>query len=437
MDQFVIEGGYRLNGTIEASGNKNAALALIAACLLTDEPVILRNMPDIGDVRIMCDIMRGLGASVEWQREWQGEEGVLRIHVRNITSHRADPRLTQQIRASIVLAGPMLARYGRVELSAPGGDVIGRRRLDPHIQALEQLGTSIDVTSGFNMQSGGLHGADILLDEASVLATENALMAAVLARGTTVIRNAASEPHVQDLSNFLVSLGAHIDGIGSNRLTIQGVERLHGGEFRCGADFMEVGSFIGAAAVTGGEIRIKNADPQHLDMIRLVFRRLGVIWEVEGQDVIVPRAQPMAIIPDLGNRIPVVKAQPWPAFPTDMMSSALLVATQSRGDVLFHEWMYDGRFFFTDKLVNMGARIVLCDPHRALVHGPTPLRGNLTITSPDIRAGMTLLLAALCADGVTTIRNIRQIDRGYQHVEEKLRALGAHIERTPIAEPAR
>jgi UDP-N-acetylglucosamine 1-carboxyvinyltransferase len=431
MDQFVIEGGHRLNGTIEASGNKNAALVLIAACLLTDEPVILRNMPDIGDVRIMCEIVRGLGASVEWQRE----PGVLRVHAQNITTHRADPRLTQQIRPSIVLAGPMLARFGRVELSAPGGDVIGRRRLDTHILALEQLGASIDVTSGFSMNADGLRGADILLDEASVTGTENALMAAVLADGTTVIRNAASEPHVQDLSNFLVSLGAHIDGIGSNRLTIEGVQRLSGGEFRCGADFMEVGSFIGAAAVTGGEIRIKNADPQHLDMIRLVFRRLGVTWEVEGQDVIVPRMQAMSIVPDLGNRIPVIKAQPWPAFPSDMMSIALLVATQSRGDVLFHEWMYDGRLFFTDKLVNMGARIVLCDPHRALVHGPTPLRGNVTITSPDIRAGMTLLLAALCAEGVTTIRNIRQIDRGYQHVEEKLRALGAHIERTPIAEP--
>ncbi len=431
MDQFVIEGGHRLNGTIEASGNKNAALVLIAACLLTDEPVILRNMQDIGDVRIMCEIVRGLGANVEWQRE----PGVLRIHAQTITTHRADPRLTQQIRASIVLAGPMLARVGRIELAAPGGDVIGRRRLDPHIQALEQLGTSIDVTSGFNMKTDGLHSANILLDEASVLATENALMAAVLATGTTIIRNAASEPHVQDLSNFLVLAGAHIDGIGSNRLTVEGVERLRGVEFRCGADFMEVGSFIGAAAVTVGAIRIKNADPQYLDMIRLVFRRLGVTWEVEDQDVIVPRSQAMSIVPDLGNRIPVVKAQPWPAFPSDMMSIALLMSTQSRGDVLFHEWMYDGRLFFTDKLVNMGARIVLCDPHRALVHGPTPLRGNVTITSPDIRAGMTLLLAALCAEGVTTIRNIRQIDRGYQHVEEKLRALGAHIERTPIAEP--
>jgi UDP-N-acetylglucosamine 1-carboxyvinyltransferase len=286
------------------------------------------------------------------------------------------------------------------------------------------------------MTASSLKGADILLDEASVTATENAVMAAVLAKGTTTIRNAASEPHVQDLCNMLTSLGGQIDGIGSNRLIIHGVERLHGGEFRIGADYLEVGSFIGAAVVTGGEIRIRNADPHYMDMIELVFRRIGVIWEVDGPDIVVPRSQPLTIVPDLGKRIPVIKAQPWPAFPSDMMSIALLVATQSAGAVIFHEWMYDGRLFFTDKLVSMGARIVLCDPHRALVQGPTALRGDLTITSPDIRAGMTLLLAALCARGVTVIRNIGQIDRGYQHVEEKLRSLGAHIEREPVPNSA-
>ena len=431
MEQFVIEGGHRLNGEIKASGNKNAALKLIAAALLTDEPVILRNVPDIADVHTMCDIVRGLGPSVEWL-----SDGVLRIHAKQITTHRADPALTQKIRASIVLAGPMLARYGALELAAPGGDVIGRRRLDTHILALQRLGASIDFADGFHMTTDGLKGANILLDEASVTATENAIMAAALAKGTTIIRNAASEPHVQDLCNFLVQCGAQIEGIGSNLLTIHGVERLHGTEFRVGADFMEVGSFIGAAVVTGGSIRIKEADPQHLEMIHLVFGRLGVVWEVDGQDIVVPRAQPLTIVQDLGNRIPVIRAQPWPAFPTDMMSIALLVATQARGAVLFHEWMYDARFFFTDKLISMGARIVLCDPHRALIQGPTPLRGNVTITSPDIRAGMTLLLAALCAEGVTTIRNIRQIDRGYEHVEDKLRALGAHIERQSIREPA-
>ena len=431
MEQFVIEGGHRLNGEIKASGNKNAALKLIAAALLTDEPVILRNVPDIADVHTMCDIVRGLGPSVEWL-----SDDVLRIHAKQITTHRADPALTQKIRASIVLAGPMLARYGALELAAPGGDVIGRRRLDTHILALQRLGVSIDFADGFHMTTDGLKGANILLDEASVTATENAIMASALAKGTTIIRNAASEPHVQDLCNFLVQCGAQIEGIGSNLLTIHGVERLNGTEFRVGADFMEVGSFIGAAVVTGGSIRIKEADPQHLEMIQLVFGRLGVVWEVDGQDIVVPRAQPLTIVQDLGNRIPVIRAQPWPAFPTDMMSIALLVATQARGAVLFHEWMYDARFFFTDKLISMGARIVLCDPHRALIQGPTPLRGNVTITSPDIRAGMTLLLAALCAEGVTTIRNIRQIDRGYEHVEDKLRALGAHIERQSIREPA-
>jgi UDP-N-acetylglucosamine 1-carboxyvinyltransferase len=427
MEQFVIEGGHRLNGVIEASGNKNAALKLIAACLLTDEPVVLHNVPDIADVRAMCAILRSLGASVEWQ-----SEGILRVHAREITSHQVDPELAQQLRASIVVAGPMLARAGRLELPAPGGDVIGHRRLDTHLLALERLGASIEANDRFIMTANGLKGADILLDEASVTATENAVMAAAMAKGTTTIRNAASEPHVQDLCNMLTSLGGQIDGIGSNRLIIHGVERLHGGEFRIGADYLEVGSFIGAAAVTGGEIRIKNADPHYMDMIELVFRRIGVIWEVDGPDIVVPRSQPLTIVPDLGKRIPVIKAQPWPAFPSDMMSIALLVATQSAGAVIFHEWMYDGRLFFTDKLVSMGARIVLCDPHRALVQGPTALRGDLTITSPDIRAGMTLLLAALCARGVTVIRNIGQIDRGYQHVEEKLRSLGAHIERVPV-----
>jgi UDP-N-acetylglucosamine 1-carboxyvinyltransferase len=429
MEQFVIEGGHKLNGEVEASGNKNAALKLIAACLLTDEPVTLHNIPDIADVRIMSDIVRGLGAKVERQ-----PDGALKIHAKQIATHRVDPKLAQQVRASIVLAGPMLARYGRLELAAPGGDVIGHRRLDTHFLALERLGASIELTDRFDLRADRLTGADILLDEASVTATENAVMAAVLARGTTTIRNAASEPHVQDLCLMLNSLGAQIDGIGSNRLIIQGVERLHGGEFRIGADYMEVGSFIGAAAITGGEIRIRNADPQHMDMIALMFRRIGVSWQVDGADILVPRSQSLAVVPDLGKRIPTIRPQPWPGFPTDLMSTTLLIATQAAGAIMFHEWMYDGRLFFTDKLVSMGARIVLCDPHRALVQGPTVLHGNVTITSPDIRAGMTLLLAALCAHGETVIRNIRQIDRGYEKVEEKLRALGAKIERVPVPE---
>jgi UDP-N-acetylglucosamine 1-carboxyvinyltransferase len=427
MDQLVIEGGHSLNGTVEIGGNKNAVLKLMAACLLTSEPVTLRNVPDIGDVRVMTEIMRSLGASVEWT-----EPHVLRIHAKQLTSHMVEARLAQKMRASIVLAGALLGRLGAVEIGVPGGDVIGRRRLDTHVLALEKLGAHIELGGNFRMQADGLHGANVLLDEASVTATENAVMAAAVAKGRSVIRNAACEPHVQDLCNLLNMLGANIDGIGSNRLVVEGAERLHGGEFRVGADYIEVGSYVGAAAVTGGEVRIQGADPQHLDMIALVFRKLGVEWDVEGEDVIVRRGQELRILPDLGNRIPVIKAQPWPAFPTDLMGIALLVATQCAGAVIFHEWMYDGRLFFTDKLVSMGARIVLCDPHRALVQGPAALRGGVTISSPDIRAGITLLLAALCARGATVIRNVGHIDRAYERIEEKMRALGAKIERIPI-----
>ncbi|MHB8628104.1 MAG: UDP-N-acetylglucosamine 1-carboxyvinyltransferase [Aggregatilineales bacterium] len=426
VEQLVIEGGHRLSGAIRVNGNKNSALKLIAACLLTDEPVILRNVPDIADVRVMCDILRGLGAQVEWQ-----SDHTLRIHAENIRTHRVDPKLASTIRASIVLAGPMLARYGQLDLPAPGGDVIGRRRLDTHVLALTKLGARIDFNGAFHMQADGLTGATILLDEASVTATENAIMAATLAHGTTTVGNAASEPHVQDLCHFLNGCGAQIDGIGSNTVTIQGVSKLHGGEFRVGADYLEVGSFIGAAAMTGSELRIQDADPHILGTIALVFARLGVTWQVEGNDILVPRSQTMMITPDLGNRIPQIKTQTWPGFPTDLLGIVLAVATQSAGTVLFHEWMYENRLFFTDKLTSMGARIVLCDPHRALVQGPTVLHGDLALTSPDIRAGMTLLLAALCAQGTTIIRNVGQIDRGYERVDERLRALGAHIHREP------
>lgn len=427
MDQFVIEGGHSLNGEVSVGGNKNAVPKLMAACLMTDQPVTLHNVPDIGDVRVMSDILRGLGVSVE-----RSDDNSLTIHAREVRTHRVNPALAARMRASIALAGPLLARLGAVELSPPGGDLIGRRRLDTHVLALQKLGATIEHEKGFSMNADGLHGANILLDEASVTATENAVMAAVMAKGTSRIRNAASEPHVQDLCRLLTTLGAKIDGIGSNQLTIEGVDRLGGGEYRVGADYIEVGSYIAAAVVTGGEVRIKHADPQHLDMIEIVYNKLGVHWTVEGEDIIVPRTQSMSVVPDLGRRLPVIKAQPWPAFPSDLMSVALLVATQCAGAVIFHEWMYDGRLFFTDKLVTMGARIVLCDPHRALVQGPSALHGNLTITSPDIRAGITLLLAALCARGETVIRNIEHIDRAYERVEQKLRALGARIERAPV-----
>ncbi len=396
-EQFVIEGNHRLHGEVTVSGNKNAALKMLPACLLTDEPVLLTNVPDIADVRVTLELLRRLGCEVERLADRR-----VRVHAREIVTRELDPEMCVRTRASIVFAGPMLARTGGVEFD-------GR----------------------FVMKTGGLRGADILLDEASVTATENAVMAAVLARGTTVLRNVASEPHVQNLCHMLNGMGAQISGIGTNCLTIEGVERLHGGEFRVEADYLEVVSFIGAAVVTGGEIRIRQADPQYLDMPALVFRKLGVAWEVEGSDILVPRGQALTIERDLGNQIPSIKAQPWPAFPSDMMSIALTVATQSAGTVLFHEWMYNSRFFFTDKLSAMGARIFLCDPHRAVVHGPTVLRAVPAISSPDIRAGMALLLAALCARGTTTIRNIGQIDRGYERVEEKMRGLGANIRREP------
>lgn len=426
-EQFVIEGNHHLEGEVTVSGNKNAALKMLPACLLTGEPVTLTNVPDIADVRVTLDLLRSLGAEVE---VLAGNR--VRVHAEEITCYALDRELSQRTRASIVFAGPMLARAGQLELPPPGGDVIGRRRLDTHVLALQSLGVQVDFNDSFKMRTSGLRGADILLDEASVTATENTLMAAVLAKGTTVIRNAASEPHVQNLCHMLNGMGAQISGTGTNCLTIQGVERLSGGEFRVEADYLEVISYVGATVVTGGEVRIRQADPQYLHMAALVFRRLGVVWEVDGNDLVVPRGQPLVIQRDLGDQIPEIKAQPWPAFPSDLMSIAVTVATQSAGTVLFHEWMYNSRFFFTDKLISMGARIFLCDPHRAVVHGPTVLRAVPNITSPDIRAGMALLLAALCARGTTTIRNIGQIDRGYERVEEKLRGLGAVIRREPV-----
>lgn len=430
MQQFVIEGGYPLNGVLEVGGNKNAVLKLMAACLLTDQPVTLTNVPSILDVRVMAEILRKLGASVTYDEAARR----MTIHAEQLQTHVVDAALSTRLRASIVLAGALLGRLGAAVLPFPGGDVIGRRRVDTHLLALQKLGAQIEVSRGFHMRTEGLRGADILLDEASVTATENALLAAARAKGTTVIRNAACEPHVQDLCRFLVMLGVSIEGIGSNQLTVHGTAQLGGGTFRVGADYIEVASYIGAAAITGGEVLIKNADPQHLAMIELVYNKLGVHWEVRGADIFVPRGQTMRIQPDLGNRIPTIKAQPWPAFPSDLLSIALVIATQSSGAVMFHEWMYDGRLFFTDKLVSMGARIVLCDPHRALVQGHTPLHGDLTISSPDIRAGIALLLAALCARGTTIIGNVQHIDRGYERVEEKLSALGAKIERVTTSQ---
>jgi UDP-N-acetylglucosamine 1-carboxyvinyltransferase len=395
----------------------------LAACLLTDQPLTLHNLPAIGDVAVMAELLAGVGVSVERldPRTW-------RVHARDVRSSELDPRLFGRIRGSITLAGPMLARTGRVHLPRPGGDVIGRRRVDTHFLALGAMGADLDTDGTFRLQSKRLHGADILLDEASVTATENAIMAATLARGTSIIRNAACEPHVQDLCHMLGQLGAQIEGIGSNTLTVQGVDRLSGGEYTIGPDYMEVGSDIALAVVTGGELLIKNAAPGHLRMVSLVFERLGVRFEIRGEDVFVPAEQPLVITPDIGGAIPSIYDAPWPGFPADLMSIAIVLASQSRGTVLIHEKMFESRLYFVDKLIWMGARIILCDPHRCVVQGPSPLHGD-EVESPDIRAGMALLIAALCARGQSVIRNIGQIDRGYEQVEEKLRRLGAKIER--------
>lgn len=423
MEEFVIEGGIPLKGVVTPSGNKNAALPLLAACLLTDEAVILRNVPNIRDIKTMRMLIESLGVEVAdlGDRSW-------RVTARTVRPADLDPDLCRRIRASILLAGAMTARAGEMHLPPPGGDVIGRRRVDTHTLALKKLGAYVKYARSFEFKAKRLRGADILLDEASVTGTENVIMAAVTAKGTTILRNAASEPHVQELCQMLNMLGARIDGIGSNTLRIQGVEALHGGEFSIGPDYLEVISFVGAAVVTHGEVRIRKAGVQYLDMIRLVFNRLGVDWIVDGEDILVPARQRLKIEADLGNAIPEIKTNVWPAFPTDLMSIAIVVATQAKGSVLFHDWMYPGRMVFTDKLVGMGAQIVLCDPHRCIVNGPNKLYGE-KVESPDIRAGMALLLAALAAQGQSTIRNVGQIERGYEDVDGKLRSLGARIER--------
>jgi UDP-N-acetylglucosamine 1-carboxyvinyltransferase len=426
MEKFVIQGGIPLKGEVTPAGNKNAALPLLAAALLTEEPVVFSNVPDIRDVRAMCALLESLGVKIQWH-----ENHSLLVHAKNVRAADLDPDLCRGIRASILLAGPMVARSGELHLPPPGGDVIGRRRVDTHILALQALGAQVDYDRAnhvFNFQSKSLKGANILLDQASVTGTENAIMAAVTAQGTTVLRNAASEPHIQELCHFLNILGAKIENIGSNTLVIHGVPKLHGGEFSVGPDYLEVVSFIGAAVVTRGSIRIRRAGPQYLDMIAMVFRRLGVSWLVDGEDIVVPEEQDLVIEPDLGDAIPEISVMPWPAFPTDLMSIAVVIATQSKGSVLFHDWMYPSRMFFIDKLVGMGGHIVLCDPHRCIVQGPTSLFGE-KLESPDIRAGMALVLAALAARGTSQIRNVGQIDRGYERVDEKLRSLGAQIER--------
>jgi UDP-N-acetylglucosamine 1-carboxyvinyltransferase len=426
MTKFNIVGGNPLQGIVTPSGNKNAALPLLAACLLTEETVTLRNLPDIHDVRTMGKILRSLGAEVI-----QDDPHTWRITAASVREVDIDPEECRRIRASILLAGPLAARTGALRLPPPGGDVIGRRKVDTHFLALRSLGAYADYNreeNVFQIQADGLTGADILLDEASVTATENAIMAAATAKGTTVVHNAASEPHVQELCQLLNLMGAKISAIGSNSLIIEGVDQLGGAEFTIGPDYLEVVSFIGATVMTGGEVRIRNAGPEYLKMVRLAFNRMGIHWEEEGRDILVSADQSMVVRPDLDGSIPEIKVMPWPSFPSDLMSIAIVTATKVRGSILFHDWMYEGRMYFTDKLVKMGAQIVLCDPHRCIVQGPARLYGS-AVESPDIRAGLSLVMAALSAEGTSVIRNVGQIDRGYERIDEKLRALGAQIER--------
>jgi UDP-N-acetylglucosamine 1-carboxyvinyltransferase len=422
-ESFVIEGGRPLNGVVRAAGNKNAALPIVAACLLTAEPVVLTNVPAILDVETMLDLVADVGVAVD-----RRGSGTVVIHAEATPKTELDEELCRRIRASILLAGPLLARSGEAIVPPPGGDVIGRRRLDVHIDALERLGAEVHVNRRFHMRADGLVGAPLFLDEASVTGTENAVMAAVLARGETVIGNAACEPHVQDLCRFLVSLGAEIDGIGSNVLRVRGVDRLRGGEWRICPDHIEIASFVGLGAVTEGEIVIEDVRPEDLVAISPGFERLGVAAEIEGTSLRVPDGQTLVVRDDLRAQIPKIEDGPWPAFPADLTSIALAIATQAQGTVLVFEKMFENRLFFVDKLVNMGARIILCDPHRAVVTGPAKLYGE-RMESPDIRAGMAMLIASLCAEGTSTIGNVGQIDRGYERIDDRLRGLGAAIER--------
>ncbi len=420
---YRIEGPATLEGRFTPAGNKNAALPILAGSLLADAPVVLENVPDIRDVRTLVELMSSVGASIDWQGS-----GRVVVDPTGVSGGTLDPDLARRIRASILLAGPLLARSGQVVLPPPGGDVIGRRRLDTHFLALGRLGAEVEVGDRYELRARRLVGTDVFLDEPSVTGTENAILAAVTAEGTTRLRNAAAEPHVQDLCRFLASMGAEIEGIGTHDLTIQGVDTLGGTTHRIGADHIEIGSVVGLAAITGSEIVIEDVELQHMDPLRVGFERLGVHCELRGSELHVPADQSMEIQADLGDQVPSLGDGPWPAFPADLMSIALVVATRCRGTILIHEKMFESRMYFADKVISMGGRVVLCDPHRAVVVGPSHLRGS-TVESPDIRAGMALLIAALAADGVSRIHNIGQIERGYERIDERLRQLGAAIER--------
>ena len=424
MEKFIIDGGRPLSGTIAPAGNKNAALPALAAALLTSEPVVLHNIPRIADVETMLELLAQLGVKVEWR-----EDNVVALRADEVADARVDPVFAERIRASFLLAGPLLARFREAVMPPPGGDVIGRRRLDPHLDAFRALGASVRVDRRYHLSApGGLHACDFFMDEPSVMATENALMAAALTPGSTVIHNAAAEPHVQDLARLLMQMGARIEGIGSNLMIVHGRDELGGADYAIGPDYIEVGSFIALAACTGGELRIRDVAPDDLRMTRLCFARLGCRVEIDGTEVHVPPGQRLRIRSDEGDAVSKIEDGPWPAFPADLTSIALAMATQADGLVLIHEKMFENRLFFVDKLVSMGARVIVCDPHRAVVSGPSRLHGE-RMESPDIRAGMAMLIAALCAEGTSEIGNVRQIDRGYERIDERLRALGGRIER--------
>jgi len=423
MERFVIEGGKQLHGTVRPNGSKNEALPVLAACLLTSEPVMLKNLPRIADVEVMLEVLKSLGATVE-----ELDRHTLRITSGELNTTVLDADLCRRIRASILFAGPMVARMGAVTLPPPGGDVIGRRRVDTHFLGLKALGARLELDEGYDLKADGLVGAEIFLDEQSVTGTENILMAAALAKGTTTIMNAACEPHVQGLCRMLVSMGAEVTGIGTNSIRITGTDKLHGTTHVIGPDYLEIGSFMGLAAVTNSDITIEGVRPNELRMILHTFSRLGVVPEIDGDRLRIAPGQSLEVRKDLHGAIPRIDDAPWPHFPTDLMSIVITVATQVQGTVLFFEKMFEGRMFFTDSLIAMGASIILCDPHRIVVVGPSQLYGT-QLESPDVRAGMALLIASLAAKGTSTIYNVRQIDRGYERIEEKLRALGASIRR--------
>jgi UDP-N-acetylglucosamine 1-carboxyvinyltransferase len=430
MEKFVIQGGTPLSGEIVAAGNKNAALPILAACLLTEEELVLRNVPRIRDTETQIGLLELLGVKVDW-----GADNEVRLRGDSLSGVEVDEEIATRIRASFLLAGPLLARFGEARMPPPGGDTIGRRRLDAHLDAFRDMGARVEGERWIQVSAppGGLKPCRIFMDEASVMGTENALLAAALTPGPTTIGNAACEPHVQDLARLLVKMGARIDGIGSNVMTVHGRDRLGGAEHSICPDHIEVASFVALAAATGGELRVRDAEPEDLVTILREFGRLGLESTIDGRDILVPPEQRLQIRDDLGDAIPKIDDGPWPAFPADLTSIALALATQARGTILIFEKMFENRLFFVDKLVAMGARITLCDPHRAIVSGPSRLHGA-RLESPDIRAGMAMLIAAFAAEGTSEIGNVTQIDRGYERIDLRLRDLGARIERV-AAEP--